>query len=106
MLDLKKCENENKRNEYWKTFEEIADKNPILYGCLSIIKKIPKKHRCELCFLFTLLSEKIIPKLNKKLSLKEIESVTSVLWGNMERKGNCNCNAVQDKVNKLNEITR
>jgi hypothetical protein len=95
MKDLKLCGNEEARVEYWSVFEKVADENKILYESLSKVKKTPEKFDCELCFLFSLLSEEITPKLVRKISIDEAKKIVSILWGCMERKGTCSCGIIE-----------
>jgi len=105
MKDLRLSENEKHRNEFWEIFEVLADEHPFLYDYLTSLKKIPEKHDCELCFLFTLLSEKITPELNRKVSITEASALVSILWGVMERRNKCSCDVVS-VLNGANEAAR
>jgi len=105
MKDLKLSENEKHRNEAWDIFEAVADEHPFIYKYLHTVKKIPEKYSCELCFLFSLLSEKITPNLKRKLTLAEASALVSIFWGNMERKNKCTCDVVS-VLNSANEASR
>lgn len=105
MKDLKLLENEKHRNEVWNIFEAVADEHPFIYKYFQTVKKIPEKYSCELCFLFSLLSEKITPNLKRKLTLAEASALVSILWGNMERKNKCTCDVVS-VLNSVNEASR
>lgn len=105
MKDLKLKENEPYRVEFWLVFEALAEEHPFLYEYLHIVKKVPEKYSCELCFLFSLLSEKITPKLKRKLTLYEASALVSIYWGNMERKNQCTCDVVY-VMDSANEAAR
>lgn len=105
MRDLKLSVNKRKRIEFWETFEQIADKNSILYEYLSVVKNVPEKYDCELCYLFNLLSQEIIPNLSFKPTRKETSAIISIYWGSMPRNDECSCEVV-DIIQSINEVTR
>lgn len=97
MIDLRLPENEEKRIELWKKFEEIADDFPEIWDALDKVFSCPVDVQCEMCFLLEQVAPILIQgkKASIRYSLEEAEAVSSILYGALPRTGNCDCGLKQ-----------
>lgn len=104
MIDLRLPENEDKRIELWRKFEEVADEYPEIWRALEVTFSCPVDMDCEMCFLI----EKVAPilisgkKAQIRYTMEEAEAVSSILYGSLPQCNGCDCGLKP----ALNEIGR